>query len=91
MRLIYLNFIIQQLPGKYNIQNSFHQCVKIFLFLQYNRFKTPEARNEHVIEVVNLVDSYYKKLGFRVVLSHIEFWKDNKVKFTTNARKVLNY
>jgi len=71
-------------------QKYFIELLMVMDKENYNRFKTPEARNEHVIEVVNLVDSYYKKLGFRVVLSHIEFWKDNKVKFTTNARKDLD-
>lgn len=61
---------------------------KQFLILQYKRFSTTKEREDHILEIINVVDSYYKKINMRVVLSHIEYWKENRIELDTNAENV---
>jgi len=56
----------------------------------YKRFDTTQERQDHVLEMINVADGYYKKLNMRVVLSHIEYWKENRVELDTNPDNDLN-
>jgi len=56
----------------------------------YKRFSTTKEREDHILEIINVVDSYYKKINMRVVLSHIEYWKENRIELDTNAENDLN-
>lgn len=56
--------------------------------MQYKRFSTTKEREDHILEIINIVDSYYKKLNMRVVLSHIEYWKENRIELDTSPVNV---
>jgi len=56
----------------------------------YKRFSTTKEREDHILEIINIVDSYYKKLNMRVVLSHIEYWKENRIELDTSPVNDLN-
>jgi len=55
---------------------KFFSLSRYFLFYQYDKFSSSEKVIDYLKDLVNFADGWYQEFGVRLILVHVEIWKN---------------